>query len=447
MQFTKLNLRQIFFHSSWALTFTSGLSYVFGALRDRVFAQTFGLSRTLDVYHAAFVIPDMLLNILIGTTLSAAFIPIFSELYDRDKKAGFKYVHQILTGGVLIVLVFGVLIGIFLPFFTEQLVPGFSPAEVKEYVLITRILLFSPILFTFSRVYGRMLLSFQEFFWYGLAPAMYNLGIIGGALFLAPHNGSMGLVVGTMIGAFLHMFIRFVIIRRRKYAFTHQVNLQFSPEIKETLRLTAPKIFQYGMWNILLLSFTSIASELPIGSISVYNYARNFQSLPVSLLGIAIALAMYPVLAHAAGKHEFITFKKEFRRSCWKVFFYTTAGAIALALLSRTLVTLLLSGKNFGETEIDLLTKVLQIYCIAVPLESLMHVYHRAYYSIKNTIIPATWHALIIGLTIVLAHVLTPHIGIFAIPLSFASGLLLQIIVLGIVFPWVLRKKLLDVGC
>ncbi|MCK5614367.1 hypothetical protein KAR91_71535, partial [Candidatus Pacearchaeota archaeon] len=70
--------RVILFHSSWSLTLASGLSYFFGFFRDRIFAQTFGLSRTLDIYNAAFVLPDLMLTVLVGTALSAAFVPIFT---------------------------------------------------------------------------------------------------------------------------------------------------------------------------------------------------------------------------------------------------------------------------------------------------------------------------------------------------------------------------------
>lgn len=95
----KGDFKTLFFHSSWSLTLTSGLSYFFGLIRDRIFAHTFGLSRTLDIYNASFVLPDLLQSLLIGTALSAAFVPIFSKQYDTDRQLGYQYAHQVMTLG------------------------------------------------------------------------------------------------------------------------------------------------------------------------------------------------------------------------------------------------------------------------------------------------------------------------------------------------------------
>ena len=435
------NFKALIFHSSWSLTLTAGVSYFFGLLRDRIFAHEFGLSRTLDIYNAAFVIPDMILGVLVGTALSAAFVPIFTKQYDEKKSLGYAYAHQIISWGVGIILVVGLIVGIFLPYFAHLLVPGFEGADLDQYILLTRVLLISPILFTLSNAYGRILISVKEFFWWGLSPALYNIGIIIGVLFLVPKFGIIGLVMGTLLGALFHLFNRFRPLLTKKYRFKNKIDFTFSTEIKETIELMLPKVLQYAMWFVMLMAFTSIASTLSEGSVATYNYARNFMSLPVSLLGIAIAMAMYPTLSHDAGKGNYKKFRRDFSRNRLRSLIYTTLAAIALAVLSKQVVGLLLGGGQFGQSDIDLLAGVLMVYCIAIPLESLMHAYHRAYYSLRNTIIPAFLHASIIILTILTAKILAPNIGIYAIPASFAGGLVIQVIILAIVFPVLLRKR------
>ncbi|MDH5597029.1 MAG: murein biosynthesis integral membrane protein MurJ [Candidatus Peregrinibacteria bacterium] len=441
----KHDLKTLFFYSSWSLTLTSGLSYVFGFLRDRLFAQTFGLSRTLDIYNASFVLPDLLQSLFIGTALSAAFVPIFTKLYDEKKSLGYQYAHQVMTLGVTLIAGVGVLAAIFLPLLTDILVPGFEGEELKQYIMLTRVMLFSPILFAMSMTYGRILISVKEFFWWGLSPALYNMGIILGGVYLYPKFGILGLVLGTLFGALLHLLNRLRPLRKKKYNFKTKIDFTFSPEIIETIKLALPKMLQYGMFHFMLMSFTSITSTLPEGSVALYGYARNFQSLPVSLLGIAIALAMYPTLSHDAGKGNYEKFKRDFRRNRLKSLFYTTLAAIALALLSKFVVSLLLGGGRFGAEEIELLASVLMVYCISVPLESMMHIYHRAFYSLRNTTIPSFMHAFTIALTILMAINLKDTIGIYAIPVSFASGLALHITVLATVFP-ILLKKRTDMG-
>ena len=435
------SFKTLLFHSSWAITLTSGFSYFFGLIRDRIFAHEFGLSRTLDIYNAAFVIPDMMLGILVSTALSAAFVPIFTKLYDEKKSLGYAYARQIITWGVTLLLLLALVVGLFLPYFAHLLVPGFEGEELKTYILLTRVMLLAPVLFTMSNAYGRILISVKEFLWWGLSPALYNVGIVFGVLVLVPRFGLVGLVFGTLIGVVFHLLARFLPLKKKKYAFKNKIDFTFSPEIKETILLTLPKMLQYTMWFVMLMQFTAIASDLSEGSIAAYNYARNFMSLPVSLLGIAIAMAMYPTLSHDAGKGNFKKFKTDFRRNRMKCIIYTTLAAIALALLARFVVSLLLGGGEFSKEDIDLLTNLLRVYCIAVPLESLMHIYHRTYYSLRNTVIPGLLHGAIILATIFTAKILAPSVGIYALPLSFGGWLAVQIVVLAVVFPSVLKGK------
>lgn len=433
--------KEFAFHSSWTLTFAYGISYVLGFLRDRIFAHTFGLSRTLDIYNAAFVIPDLILTVLIGTALSAAFLPIFSKRFDEKKSLGYQYAHQMLSWGVLIIVVIGSLAAFTLPYYAHFLVPGFEEEALRQYIQITRILMLSPLLFTISNIYGRVLLSMKDFVWFGLSPALYNTGIVLGAVLLVPQYGLVGLVIGTITGALMSLLLRLIGMKRKHYDFRHQIDLSFSPEIKETLKLMAPKIVQYLMWSLMLLSFTSIASELAEGSVAVYNYGRNFQSIPVSLLGIAIAMAAYTSLSHDAGRGNFKKFKSDFKSNRLRSIMYTTLGAIGLAVLAKPGVRLLLGGGQFGEEEINLLSRVIQVYALSVPLESLLHIYHRSYYSLKNTVIPALVHAVIIFAMIVMAKTLASQIGILAIPTAFTIGLAFHIIILATIFPILLKKR------
>ncbi len=439
------NLKTLLFHSSWALTLTSGISYAIGMLRDRIFAQTFGLSRILDIYNASFTIPDTITSIFIGATLSAAFVPIFSKQYNKDKKLGYEYTHQIMSWSLLLIGIVSIITIITIPYFAKYLVSGFNAEEIKQYILLTRIMLIAPALFTISKCYGRVLISTKEFFWWGLSPALYNLGIIIGGVFLVPIFGITGFAIGTIFGVMIHLISRLLPLKQKKYNFKNKINFKFSDELKETIKLTIPKLFQYGLFHILLISFTSIATKLPEGSVTAYGYARNFQSLPVSMLGIAIALAMYTNLSHSAGKKDFKEFKAEFKKSRLKSIFYTTIGGIGLAIIGKLLITILLGGKNFGQEEINLVSNLLLIYCFTIPLESLMYIYHRAFYSLKNTIIPATNHCIIIILMIILAKKLAPIIGIYAIPTSFGIGLAIQITVLAIIFPFFLKKRELSI--
>lgn len=438
----KTDWRTLLLHSSWSLTLTSGISYFFGLMRDRIFVQTFGLSRTLDIYNASFVLPDLLLSLFIGTALSAAFVPIFTRQYDKEKQLGYAYSNQVMTLGVTLIAALGLICAIFLPYIAHTLVPGFEGEDLTRYIQLTRVMLLSPIIFAVSNTFGEILISVREFFWWGLSPALYNIGIILGAIYLYPRFGIVGMVLGTLFGAVLHLAIRFVPLWKQRSHFKTRPDFRLTPEVKETIKLMLPKMLQYGMWSFMLMNFTSITSALPEGSVAAYNYAYNFQSLPVSLLGIAIAMAVYPTLSHDAGKGNYTKFKADFRRERFRSLFYTTLAAIGLALIAKPMIALLLGGGKFGPSAIKLLASVLAVYCIAIPLEGLMHMYHRAFYSLLNSLIPSLMHSFSILVIILLAHLLSKTIGVYAIPASFSLGMVLHISVLATVFPVLLNRRI-----
>lgn len=431
-------LKNLFLHTALALTFTSGLSYFFGLVRDKSFAYTFGASSELDVYNAAFVIPDLFLAVLVTSALSAAFVPIFSNFDEHQRSKAIEYTNQILSYGLLILGASSIVFAIYLPYIVDFLVPGFNEEQQALYVVITRAMLISPLLFTISNTFGNALISIKEFLWYGLAPVMYNIGIIFGIFVLVPHFGLMGLVEGTILGAFLHLGIR--IPSMFKYGFKPKFNLRISPEMKETALLMLPKVAQIGMWQMLLWWFVRLATNLEEGSVTIYSFARNFQSVPVSLIGIAIALAAFARLSHIASNKDYKGFKKTVRKKAKIILLYTSLAALALALFSFPIINILLGGGKFTETAVLATSSLLVVYCLSIPMESLMHLLARSHYALKNTIRPSSIHVFTIATTMIISSLLIEKIGLYAIPAAFAAGLLIQITLLVLSLNQLLRK-------
>jgi putative peptidoglycan lipid II flippase len=416
--------RTLIFHTALALTFTSGLSYLLGLVRDRTFATTFGAGAELDVYNAAFVIPDFFLALLVTGSLSAAFVPIFSHLDEKQKENAVKYTNQIISYGLVILVIACAVFALILPYLTNFLVPGFDAVKQAEYIQVTRLMLLSPILFAISNTFGNALISIKEFMWYGLSPVMYNIGIIFGVFVFAPDYGVFGLVMGTILGALLHLGIR--VPSMLHYGWRPGFCLKFSPEIKETVHLMIPRVAQLGMWQILLWWFVRLASNLEEGSVTIYAFARNFQSVPVSLIGIAIALAAFANLSNLSAKKKFTEFAHLVRTKALMVFGLTALAAGALAALSYPVINILLGGGKFDQAAVIATSSLLMVYCFSVPLESVVHLLARSHYALKNTWRPSLIHVTTIALTMFSSAYLLEDYGLYAIPASFALGLLLQ---------------------
>lgn len=231
--------KNLLLHTSLTLTLTSTLSYALGLVRDKTFAFTLGAGEELDIYNASFVVPDFLFAVLVSGALAAAFVPIFTTLDEKNRSRAIAYTNQILSFTLILLSIFAVIFAIFLPKLVSYLVPGFSPEQQAQYVITTRLLLIAPFFFTLSNTFGNALLTTKGFLWYGLAPVVYNVGIIIGVLVLVPLFGINGLVIGTVMGAFFHMLVRGQAFWR--YGFRPKINLTFSPEIRETILLMLPK--------------------------------------------------------------------------------------------------------------------------------------------------------------------------------------------------------------
>lgn len=430
--------KNLILHTAFALSLTSGLSYFLGLVRDKSFAYTFGASSDLDVYNAAFVIPDLFLAVLVTSALSAAFVPIFSNFDEHQKAKAIQYTNQVLSYGLLLLTLSIIVFALVMPSMVDFLVPGFDPEQQAQYIRITRLMLISPLLFTISNTFGNALISIKEFLWYGMAPVMYNLGIILGVFVLVPSMGLMGLALGTIIGALMHLLIRVPSMIR--YGYRPRVQLKLTPEIRETVLLMLPKIAQIGMWQILLWWFVRLASQLEEGSVTIYSFARNFQSVPVSMIGIAIALSAFAKLSHIASNQDYAEFRKIVKKKTNMILLYTTPAALALAMLSFPLISILLGGGKFDQAAVTATASLLLVYCLSVPMESLMHLLSRSHYALKNTLRPSAIHVFTIAVTMLSSTLLLEPIGLYAIPAGFALGLFLQIILLKISLNQLLRR-------
>ena len=431
-------LQKVFLHTAFALTLTSGLSYIFGFLRDKIFAYKLGASAILDIYYAAFTVPDLILAFFVTSSIGVAFIPIFTQLYKEKERESHLYTKDILFWLASAITLCGIIIAFFIPSMAGWLVPGFEPEQQKLYVSFVRIMLISPVIFAFSNIFGGVLITTKDFFFYGVAPVFYNIGIIFGIFFLVPIFGLTGLAWGTIIGALLHMLVRFFIFNKKSKIIFQKPRL--TKEIKQTFKLSLPKSMQILTWQILLIWFVRLASNLGDGNVTIYNIARNFQSMPVSLIGIAIALSTFSTLNHLASKEQYFEFGQLVKKKGILILLITSLAAVFLAGTSFLLIKILFGGGAFTENAVNATASLLIIYTLSIPLESLMHLMARAHYALGNTFIPSVINIFTIILTIIISLFFIKSIGIYIIPISFAIGLFAQNALLLISYRLLLAK-------
>ncbi len=434
-------LKKIIPRGSIVLSITSFASYILGLARDHFFAQTFGASRTLDAYNAAFLFPDLLFNILIAGGISAAFIPILTDLFHSDQKKAREYINTILTAATTVMTLTAIVVFIFSDSITVLVAPGFEAQDRLLVAKILRLLAFSPILFAASNALGAILITRGRFFFYGLSPILYNLGIILGTVFLVPHWGVMGVAIGTLFGAALHFLSRLWDAWQQGFRFKPKYDFK-NPQFKKTLKLMLPKMFGHPIELATFWGFTAIASTLIPGSVAVINFARNFQSVPISLIGITIATTSFPLLSGAVSQKKKEDFFKTLQRSFLLIFSLSTFSAIFIFLIRQPLISIFLGGGSFDSNDIHRTATILAIFCLSIPTESLVHLLARAFYATKNTLIPVSVSILGILIAIPGGFFLSASYGLSALPFTFFLGSVLELIILLVLLPIYLKKSL-----
>jgi putative peptidoglycan lipid II flippase len=398
-------------------------SYLMGLLRDRIFARTFGAGSELDAYNAAFILPELLLDVLVEAGLAAPFIPIFMRLRASDSDPGEadRFARTILTGAVAVMGAAAVVMFAFAEATTSVIAPGFRGAQADLYASLFRVMLVTPILFAASLTLGQVLLAEQRYFWYGLAPLLYNAGIIAGTVLFSGPLGIYGPAIGAVIGATIHLASRFVGLRGSRF----RVGLGWvagTASVREFVRLMIPKMVSHPVEPITFLFFTNVASSLAAGSVTVVSYARNFQSVPVSLVGVAFALAVFPALstAHATGDRP--GFLRLVGTNLASIGLLTTLAAALMIVVGETAIGVLLGGGAFDEHDVVRTAAVLGAFALSVPFESLSHLLSRAIYATRNTILQVLASLAGLVITIVATLALLPTADLLAVPYGFAIG-------------------------
>ncbi|MFH0987796.1 MAG: lipid II flippase MurJ, partial [Parcubacteria group bacterium] len=279
------------------------LSRILGVVRDHVLAARFGAGNELDIYYAAFRIPDFVYNIVILGALSAGFIPIFVGLFKSDSSDKYHDNHEawdLVNNAINIVGIFSVVICLILavlsPWIIPLITPGFGGDKMLATVALTRIMFLSPILLGLSGIIGGVLQSTKRFLMFSLAPVMYNVGIILGAIFLVKPFGLMGLAYGVILGALMHLLIQLPTAFSIGFRYHPIFNLKDNNFLR-IVRMTGPRLLSLASSQINLTIITILASTLAAGSLAVFNLSNNLQSFPVGIIGVAYAVAVFPILS------------------------------------------------------------------------------------------------------------------------------------------------------
>jgi putative peptidoglycan lipid II flippase len=175
-----------------------------------------------------------------------------------------------------------------------------------------------------------------------------------------------------------------------------------------------------------------VASTLADGSVTAVSFARNFQSVPVSLVGVAFALAVFPALSAAHATRDRAGFVRLVGSNLVGIGVITSAGAVGMAVIGEIAIRVLFGGGAFGERDVQLVAATLVAFTVSIPFESVSHLLSRAIYATRHTMLQVLASVAGLAITVVATLALLPATGIIAIPLGFAVGQAGKTVLLGL---------------
>ena len=374
--------------AAYLLAIAAVASQFLALFRDRLLAHMFGAGTTLDLYYGAFRLPDILFA-TIGSLVSASvLIPFLSQKFKESDETGKHFFDAVFTVFFVTIVVAAILVWVLALWLVPLVLPGFRGTEaLHTLVFLTRILLLSPIFLGFSNLFASVTQLKSRFFIYALSPLLYNCGIIFGAVVLVPLWGVPGLAVGVILGAAAHMAIQLPFIVSQGL-FPALVGMRYWKTAREVVLISIPRTLAISANELAELVLISLASLLSVGSISVFNFSFNLQSVPLSVIGVSYSLAAFPTLARYMSEgngKKYVEYVVTTTRHI--IFLCVPVTALFIVLRAQIVRTILGSGK-FSWADTRLTAAALALFVLSLTAQSLILLFTRARYSTGNTKTP-----------------------------------------------------------
>nr|PZN60849.1 MAG: murein biosynthesis integral membrane protein MurJ [Sphaerobacter thermophilus] len=407
------------------------VSRVLGLLREILIARQFGTSGDYDAYVAAFRIPDLLFLVVMSGAFGSAFIPVFAGFLSRgEQDRAWRLASAVLTYTVLTLLVVGQLVFLFAgPLMRDIVAPGLAPPQQDLAVNITRLLLLSPLLLGLGAAAQGMLQAQDAFTLPAVAPILYNLGIIAGALLLAPTMGVYGLAFGVIVGAAGHAGIQFVGLIRRGMHFSPTLSRRVQG-LGEVARLMAPRLVGQAAFQINFIVMTNFASRLGESKVSAINYAYQVFMLPHGVLALSLSTVIFPMMARQYELNQLDDLKVTLRGALGPLIFLTFPASVGLFAFRTSIVQVLFQFGSFSDESTRLVAQALAYFSVGLVAFAVVEAVTRAFYAMHDTRTPVTVAIVTVIANIALSAYLAPRLGHGGLALSIALTTIVEMAIL-----------------
>jgi putative peptidoglycan lipid II flippase len=407
------------------------LSRILGWVRLVVITNEFGAGTQLDAYFAAFRLPDTIFQLVatgaLGTSVISVLAPIFAK---GDEERAWRVVSTVINVMLIVLATLATVIAIFAPQIVPLITPGFDAVGSELTIRLTRILLVSPVLLALSAVASSTLNTRGRFAAAAIAPSLYNVSIIVGAVVLGPVLGVEGLAVGVVVGSLIHLAVQIRPLMAQRFHFSLRIDMG-DPAVRQILLLMGPRTIGLGANQIVFMVATMLASGVGVGAVTDYNVAQTLMQIPFGTISVPLVVVLLPTLSHAVATGSTREFGQLVLRSmrliAWMMLFITAIGIV----LSRQGVTLLF-GSGLDEQAIAVTAETLPLMLLGLTGHSLVTLLSRSFYSGQDTRTPlfTAFLDLVVAISVGMASV--GAMGLPGVALGLSAGAWVEATALGV---------------
>ncbi len=401
-----------------------------GWVRLVVIGTIFGAQGELDTFFAAFRLPDLMYQLVAAGALGSALIPILAGLLsDGQPDRAWRVISTLANVMTAALLVLAGVVFVAAPVIIPAITPGFGPAQIDQTIALTRIMALGPILLALGAVATSALNAQDRFAAAAMAPIVYNLAIIGGAVLLGPSLGITGVAIGVVAGSAAHLLVQLVPLWRTGFRYRAEVDLQ-DPPTRDVARLLIPRAIGLGTNQITFIVATTLASGLGIGAITAFNFAFALLQLPIGVIGVPLGVIVFPSMARELARGSVTDYVRLLTRAIRLIVFVMVPITGMAMILRRQIVTLLFGYGEFDDRAIALTADTFLFFLIGLTAHASIAIVARAYYARRDTRTPVVAAMLAVATNTVLAVLLSGPLGLSGIALAIAIGAWLEVAVL-----------------
>ncbi|MFA6392874.1 MAG: lipid II flippase MurJ [Candidatus Paceibacterota bacterium] len=432
------------------------LSQVLGLIRDRALASIVGAGPTLDVYYAAFRIPDFIYISIASLASVTVLLPfLINKMKEDNNDKARLFLNNVFSAYMLFMITISVIISILMPYIASYIAPGFGESQLASLVTTSRIMLLSPIFIGLSNMIGSVTQLFRNFFIFSLSPIFYNLGILSGIIFLYPIFGVYGLAYGVILGAVLHLLVQVPIVVSHGLFPRLTFKIKWR-EIYNVTKLSIPRTLALSCNSLAFIVLIAMASTLKEGSISLFTFSFNLQSVPVGIIGISYSVAAFPILVRSFSLNDMNNFITHIIGAAKQIIFWSLPIIALITVLRAQIVRVVLGSNAFSWSDTRLTAAAIALFIVSLITQSLVLLFVRGYYAAAKTKTPLIVNVFSSVMVIIFAYVTlfifknypgtlhsiesilrvkdVPGTIMLALPIAYALGSILNFFLIWIMF-------------